>query len=185
MKFKSKLHGLFLKLRCFIIKSIYFNAPNIKIGYFNAKISSKPYLINNGVINIGENLSFRNGLKINVSSGTLSIKENVFFNNNISVNVKQNVEIGEYVIIGESVKIYDHDHNFRLKKNLRNRNFISSPIVIKDGAWIGSNSVILRGVTIGENCVVAAGSIVRTSLPNNSLYLDGEVKSIHMEDYND
>jgi acetyltransferase-like isoleucine patch superfamily enzyme len=34
------------------------------------------------------------------------------------------------------------------------------PIIIKQGASIGSNATILAGVTVGENAVVGAGSVV-------------------------
>jgi acetyltransferase-like isoleucine patch superfamily enzyme len=36
----------------------------------------------------------------------------------------------------------------------------TSPIIIKDKAWIGFNSIVMKGVTIGEGAIVAAGSVV-------------------------
>jgi acetyltransferase-like isoleucine patch superfamily enzyme len=42
----------------------------------------------------------------------------------------------------------------------------SAPIVIKDKAWIGSNSIIMKGVTIGEGAIVAAGSVVTKDVPD-------------------
>ncbi len=45
-------------------------------------------------------------------------------------------------------------------------NVKSSPITIKDKAWIGFNSIILKGVTIGEGAVVAAGSVVTQDVPD-------------------
>lgn len=43
-------------------------------------------------------------------------------------------------------------------------------IVVKDHAYIGSNSHILPGVTIGEGSLIAAGSIVCKSVPDNELW---------------
>jgi UDP-2-acetamido-3-amino-2,3-dideoxy-glucuronate N-acetyltransferase len=43
------------------------------------------------------------------------------------------------------------------------------PIVIKQGASIGSGSVILCNVTIGENAIVGAGSVVTKDVPRNAV----------------
>jgi len=43
------------------------------------------------------------------------------------------------------------------------------PILVKDGASIGSNSTILSNVTIGENAIVGAGSVVTKDVPPNTI----------------
>jgi acetyltransferase-like isoleucine patch superfamily enzyme len=42
-------------------------------------------------------------------------------------------------------------------------------IHIKKNAWIGAGAIILPGVTIGENSIVAAGAVVSTSVPDNTI----------------
>ena len=42
------------------------------------------------------------------------------------------------------------------------------PIMIKQGASIGSNATILAGVTIGENAMVGAGAVVTRDVEANS-----------------
>lgn len=42
---------------------------------------------------------------------------------------------------------------------------VSAPIVIEDGAWIGSRAIILGGVTVGQNAVIAAGAVVTKDVP--------------------
>jgi len=44
-----------------------------------------------------------------------------------------------------------------------------APIRIGRGSWLAQNVVILPGVTVGENSVVAAGSVVGSDVPPNSL----------------
>ena len=39
------------------------------------------------------------------------------------------------------------------------------PIVLEDGAWLGTRALICPGVTIGESGVAAAGSVVMKSIP--------------------
>jgi carbonic anhydrase/acetyltransferase-like protein (isoleucine patch superfamily) len=41
------------------------------------------------------------------------------------------------------------------------------PILVKNGASIGSNCTILSNVTIGENALVGAGSVVTKDVPPN------------------
>lgn len=43
------------------------------------------------------------------------------------------------------------------------------PIIVGDGTWIGARAVILGGVEIGPGCIVAAGSVVKDSMPANTL----------------
>ena len=45
----------------------------------------------------------------------------------------------------------------------------AKPITIGNGTWVGTRAVILGGVTIGAGSVVGAGSIVRDSLPADTL----------------
>ena len=42
-------------------------------------------------------------------------------------------------------------------------------IHIKKNAWIGAGAIILPGVTIGENSIVAAGAVVSTNVPDNTI----------------
>ena len=41
-----------------------------------------------------------------------------------------------------------------------------APVHIGDRTFIGANSVVLMGVTIGSGCVIAAGSVVRSDVPD-------------------
>lgn len=45
------------------------------------------------------------------------------------------------------------------------------PIVIGNNVWIGNGVTILPGVTVGDNSVIAAGAVVTSSVPPNSLML--------------
>lgn len=45
----------------------------------------------------------------------------------------------------------------------------SSPITVKDGAWLGAKATILPGVTIGRGALVAAGSVVSSDVPDETI----------------
>jgi serine acetyltransferase len=43
------------------------------------------------------------------------------------------------------------------------------PVVIEDNVWIGERAIIMPGVTIGQGSLVAAGSVVTTNVPPNTM----------------
>ena len=87
-------------------------------------------------------------------------------NNFVAISEHKSITIGENVLIGTFVEIYDS--NFHgLEPERRN---ISSPeeaseVVVEANVFIGSNVRILKGVTIGRGSVIANGSIVTKSIP--------------------
>ncbi len=54
----------------------------------------------------------------------------------------------------------------------------SKPIIIGDKAWIGFDVVIMKGVVIGERAVIAAGSVVVTDVPADSVYAGNPAKEV-------
>ncbi len=126
-------------------------------------------------------VSFRKGCTILVSNdGKLFLGNNVFLNNYSSIVCCNLIKIGDNTIIGENVKIYDHNHVYRRADvPVKDQGFTSSPIQIGDNCWLANNVVVLKGVTIGNHCVIGAGCIVYKNVPDNSILLsDGTIKPI-------
>ncbi len=85
--------------------------------------------------------------------------------------------------IGAGARVYSLSHHHRNlddDEDVRRYRFgsqapetdqalVSSPVVIRTGAAIGTNSVVLPGVTVGEDTWVGAGSVVTRSLPAEGL----------------
>ncbi|MDO4462534.1 MAG: acyltransferase [Bacteroidia bacterium] len=46
---------------------------------------------------------------------------------------------------------------------------IHKEIEIGDNVWIGAGAIVLPGCRIGNNCVIAAGSVVTTDIPSNTM----------------
>src|SRR6266850_5153633 len=98
------------------------------------------------LVELAETACVNNGL-FNVGSGTIKIEDYVFFGHNVCV------------ITGT------HDYTkFDLERQ-RAIPLSGNNIVIKRGAWIGSNVTILGPCSVGEHAVVAAGSLVREDVP--------------------
>ena len=82
---------------------------------------------------------------------------------------RSRVTIGERVGIGAEVQFITSSHESDDPK-CRAGAGTTAPIVIGDGAWIGSRATILAGVTVGAGAIVAAGSVVNRDVPPHTMY---------------
>ena len=79
--------------------------------------------------------------------------------------------------------IYDHDHDFRIKDGLKSLKYKTSPIIIGNNVWIGSNTIILRGSKIGNNCVIGAGSVIKGTYEDGSIIVQKRENSVSKLSY--
>lgn len=109
----------------------------------------------------------------------ITIGNNSGLNYNTVVVAREKIEIGNNVMIGPNVAIYDHSHVFNVKNTaMRNAGYTSAPITIEDNVWIAANVVILKGVTIGTGSVIGAGCVIDHDIrPNSLVTLDRSLKS--------
>ncbi|MEZ9786454.1 acyltransferase [Vibrio breoganii] len=175
IKIYTKMMKLINTLFCFFfIKGLKINPI---YSHFHGRVWN-----DNGTIIIHNGFRNKFSLYISVCKGKLAIGENVFFNNDVSINVRKKVIIGNNVLLGEGVKIYDHDHDYRLGSKGWRKSFTSNPITIEKNVWVGANCIILQGAHIEEGSVIAAGSIVSKRVPRNSLYI--QKRKIEIRDIN-
>ena len=123
-------------------------------------------------LHVGRKLKMHNGAKIRVrKGGKLEIGKNFGMSNNCVVTAYDHIKIGDDVMLGPNVLIYDQDHDYHAEGGVAAMEFKTSPIVIGNNVWIGANTLILRGTTIGDNCVVGGGAVVRGTFPANSVII--------------
>lgn len=132
------------------------------------------YKIWGGKLTVGKHVTFRKGFSLMIDKqGEVIIGNNVFFNNYCSINANERVTIGDGTLLGENVKVYDHNHCY---KNtivpIKEQGFTTVPVNIGKHCWIGSNVVILKGVTIGDNSVIGAGCVIYKDVPNNTIIVN-------------
>ena len=120
---------------------------------------------------MGKNSHFRKNFGLYLEKGAyVKIGDDCFFNRGCSINCLNSVEIGDKVIFGENVKIYDQNHQFKdSKKPIKEQGYSVKKVKIGNNCWICTNVVILKGVTIGDNCVIGAGCVVYKDVPANSI----------------
>jgi acetyltransferase-like isoleucine patch superfamily enzyme len=112
---------------------------------------------------------------------TLIIHENVFINNYCSINCLDYIEIGANTMLGEGVKVYDHNHAYEESISLiiKRDEYTTAKTTIGRDCWIGSNVTILKGVTIGDNVIVGANCLVYKSIPSNSIVKHSEMQIVN------
>ncbi|MGE7860177.1 acyltransferase [Bacillus mobilis] len=156
-------------LRGFFYKTIYFR--NINSSIFSLQANSRIEVFNKKAkINIGKFVFIRKNASFRIDfNGVLNIEEKVFINDNCNINCVNKVSIGKNTKIAPNVCINDHDHNY---KNPEEYHLVVGEVIIGKNVWIGSNVVILRDTVIGDNVVVAAGSVVKGTVPSNTLFVN-------------
>lgn len=98
--------------------------------------------------------------------GPITVGEQCYFNRNSYV--RANVTIGDRVNVGPFVQFVSDTHEVGPASRRAGKNLFP-PIRVGDGTWIGAGAIITGGVTIGESCIVAAGAVVVSDIPPNSV----------------
>lgn len=141
---------------------------------------------------IGDNCNICSSESINPTSGFnrthLTVWENgkIIVGDNVgmsNVNIvsMSKIEIEDNVMIGSGTKIWDLDfHPIDYSERIGNRQNKgkTKPVLIKEGAFIGSCVIILKGVTIGKRAVIGAGSVVTHDVPNDEIWAGNPAKRI-------
>jgi acetyltransferase-like isoleucine patch superfamily enzyme len=105
----------------------------------------------------------------------LEIKENAvldsgyFSANGGSVIIAhKHITLGEDVMIGRNVIVYDSDFH-----TINNKHGVPSnppkPVVIEDHVWLTTNIMVQKGVTIGKDSLIAAYTVVNKDVPPHSI----------------
>ncbi|MBR5303840.1 MAG: sugar O-acetyltransferase [Candidatus Gastranaerophilales bacterium] len=98
----------------------------------------------------------------------ITFGENFASNHNLLILDCAKVTFGKNVMVGPNCGFYTTMHPLKTSVRIQNLQF-AKPIVVEDNVWFGANVIVLAGVTIGKNSVIGAGSVVRKSIPENSL----------------
>lgn len=98
-----------------------------------------------------------------------------------TINATKSIIIEDNVLIGSGCIITDTDshpiaYNDRIKNDMSKTH--RSPILIKEGAFIGARSIILKGVIVGKHSIVGAGSVVSKDVPDNCIVAGNPAKVI-------
>lgn len=126
---------------------------------------------NNSLLQFKGKFVTRRNVEIIVGdNATVEIGDRVFMNSNCIISSRLAIRIGNNVQFGPNCLVYDNDHDYMGNPKNRSTQFKCSEVSIGNDVWIGAGTIILRGTRIGDNCVIGAGSIVKDTIPANTLY---------------
>ena len=150
---------------------IYIKGRNLEIGHNKLRKSKSETHVR-----LNENSIWKcnNGCMLFYNT-VLELKENASFetgfftaNGGSVIIVDKHITLGDDVMIGRNVIVYDSD--FHQLRNQYNQP-INPPkdVYIGDHVWLTSNITVLKGVTIGKDSLVTAQTVVHDDVPEHCI----------------
>lgn len=103
----------------------------------------------------------------------LSIGNDCWIGEGVWIHNQDFVTIESDVVLSQESFITTGSHNTSIDMSLE-----TSPVIVKQGAWITSRSMILKGVIIGRNAIITPNSVCHKSIPDNAVYGGNPIKFI-------
>lgn len=79
------------------------------------------------------------------------------------------VKIGNNTMIAAQCYIIDMDHGINAGEIIRNQSNTVAAIELGEDVWLGANVTVLKGSKIKNGAVVGAKSLVKGTVPSNSV----------------
>lgn len=151
--------GTIRQMAWYFINIVFFkNTVNVSSG-------SKVFLLKLFGARVGEGVVIKPGVNIKYP-WKLTIGNHSWIGEAAWIDNLSDVSIGESVTISQGAMILtgSHDHT---KESF---DFISFPVVLEDGAWIGAKAVVYGGVTAGSHSVLGINSVAENNLQPYTIY---------------
>ena len=177
---KEKIGFLFLKIRnfynSFIIahqRSLFFTQGSSISSDFKIGANNFLDISNDAQFEIGKNVMINQNNFITVkNNGTLKIGDNTYITR-ATISCLGEVEIGKNCILGEGMKIFDHNHQYTKEPFFVSKtDFNVGKVKMGNNVWTGANVTILKDVTIGDNVIIGAGCVIHKDVPANSTIIN-------------
>ncbi len=136
-----------------------------------------------GAVSLGDNVRIYRDVIIETGSGgSVEIGEYSSVHPRCQLNgYLQSIRIGKQVMIAANCAFYSYDHGVSGEEPIHQQELRSrGPIVVGDGAWLGTGVIVLSGVTIGNGAVVGAGSVVTRDIPDNGIAVGNPARLIKL-----
>ena len=114
-----------------------------------------------GNLRLGRNVTFYNPSSISLGRD-IYVAQGTWFMAGETIMVGDEVLIGPYCVI-VSANHTRKGHSFRFGKALH------APICIGCGCWLAAHVTVTAGSSIGNGCLIAANSVIRGTIPDDSV----------------
>jgi len=96
----------------------------------------------------------------------LSVGEFSWIGEEVWIDNLSNVSIGNDVTLSQGAMLLTGSHDF----SRTSFDFISSPIVLEDGVWIGARAVVFGGVVVSTHAILGINSVAESDLDPYLIY---------------
>ncbi len=128
---------------------------------------------------IGENVMINQSNFITAKSNAKLIIGNNTYITRATISCLGEIEIGENCILGEGMKIFDHNHQYTKNPfSVSKTDFNIGKVKIGNNVWTGANVVILKDVNIGDNVILGAGCVIHKDVPSNAIIINKQEKQV-------
>ena len=152
-------------------------ATDFKLGsnnYYDISSGATIAIAENVMINESNYLTIKNKANFSIGKNTYITRA--------TISCLGHIEIGENCILGEGMKLFDHNHQYTKEPfSVSKTDFNTGFIKMGNNVWTGANVVILKDVTIGDNVIIGAGCVIHKDIPANSIIINKQdqlIKSI-------
>jgi acetyltransferase-like isoleucine patch superfamily enzyme len=101
------------------------------------------------------------------TEGRITIGDFVALSPGVRLKSATSVTIGDACVIAENVYITDADWHGIYERIYPPGEM--APVTIGNNVWISDGATVLKGVTIGDNSIVAAGAVVTSDVPRDTI----------------
>jgi len=157
-----------------------------RVGH-GLRIERIPYIRGKGSIVLGNKVYISGKVDVGFArrpewEPRLTVGDGSFIGHGCTFGISREISIGRNCLLAGNVRMMDSDgHPVDADLRHAGKHVAAadiSPIVIEDGAWVGSGVIILKGVRIGQNAVVGAGSVVTRDVEANTIAAGNPARAI-------
>ena len=130
-------------------------------------------------VKIGKRVTIYHGLEIRCGF-KISIGEGTIIDDNCILDGRGGLEFGKNINLSSDVCIWTMQHS------INDEDFCGSggKVIVKDRAWISSNTTVLPNVCVGEGAVLASGAVATKNLEDYKVYGGIPAKEIGVRNSN-
>ena len=176
------LRFAFALARNVLLKAIHRDRIRMNVMKVYIEAGVRIRISNGGTIRFdseGGRIYLSRGCDLIASGGSISIGHGTFMNKGCSVVSHSDVQIGDDVMFGPYVSVFDSDHRCDVGTvPFRSQGYLSRPVSIGSNVWIGQGAVVTKGTNIDASVVVAANSVTRGRLESSGLYAGAPTRRI-------
>ena len=155
----------------------------VRIGWGGSKSVSTDHrgqvCLYGGHLIVGGRLCMAAGSTLDCS-GEMRIGDNFSSNKNAFLSCSKEVTIGNDVMLGWNVQIYDASGHTVYHKGIAKHS--QAPIKVGNHVWLASHSTLLKGAEIGDGSIVAWRSLVTKPIRQANVLVAGNPAVVKCED---